>query len=189
MRPFHSLPGRVNVEPLRLALARQPWLWDQHAWRKDGPDTPHSQMKDIWLRYNAYENLARSPKTFNDEHDSVWYPAYYALPEVNDIIFPLMHLVRGERLGGVIITTIAPGGSISAHADSGWHVDYYDKYYVQIESGPGAIFWAESAQFVPEPGEVYYFDNTVIHGVENRGQHTRTTLIICIRSDRYGQPK
>lgn len=187
MKYFHSLRQRVDVEPLRLALARQPWLWDQQPLRREMPDTPHGGMKDIWVRYNAYKNFTGDVAKFNAEHDSVWYPAWYALPELQPIVFGLMSLVRGERLGGILITTIPPGGEIASHVDDGWHVRYYDKYYVQVDSGPGALFWAEDTSFVPEVGEVYFFDNKVTHGVRNLGSATRTTLIICIKSDRYGQ--
>lgn len=184
MKHFLKIAEGLDLAPLRLALKRQPWLWGQHKLRAEGEGTPHAGMSDIWLRYNDWANFTGDRQAFNAEHDSAWYPAYYALPQVREIVFRLMAQVEGERLGGVLITRIPPGGRIEPHTDTGWHVDYYDKYYVQIESGPGSVFWCEDERFTPVPGDVYWFDNTKLHGVQNDSDSERMTLIVCIRSNR-----
>lgn len=182
MQNFLKIADGLNVAPLRLALVRQPELFGVHTKRREGYDSPHAQMTDIWVRYNAYENLVKSPHTFNDEHDSVWYPAYHSLPELRPILFGLMSLVEGERLGGVLITKIPPGGSIAPHVDGGWHAQYYDKYFVPIQSDPGCVFGFEAGEIHAAPGEVYWFDNSRPHWVRNDSQRDRIAMIVCIRS-------
>lgn len=184
MKNFQRIAQGVDVMPLLLALQRQPHLWNKESMRKDWVDGPHAGMEDIWVRFNDLNKVPYLSK-MNDEHDSVWYPAFYNLPELRPIIFSLMGRVEGERLGGVLITKIPPGGKILPHKDDSWHVRYYDKYYVSIKNPPESRFFCEDEVITPQQGEVWWFDNTREHWVENNGNDDRITLIICIRNHRY----
>jgi len=172
----------IDVEPLRAALAAKPHLFGQHNARATAYGSPHSQMTDIWVRFNHISKLGPG---FNDEHDSVWYPAYYELPELNDILFRLMGFVQGERLGGVLITKLPPDGSIDAHIDQGWHAEYYEKFYIAIQNGQGSVFSFPSGEIHAKPGDCYWFDNSVPHSVTNGADTERIALIVCIKSDTY----
>lgn len=189
MKNFLKIAEGVDVMPLLLSIQRQPDLWNRHTVRKTAPNTPHSQMSDIWIRYNdvsKYEETGNY-SSFNDEHDPIWYPAYYKLPELRPIIFGLMARVEGERLGGVLITKIPKGCSIEPHSDKGWHVEYYDKFYVSLKNNPGSVFYCEDEHISPNAGEVYWFDNRKEHWVKNNSDDDRITLIVCIKTHRYGE--
>ena len=41
-------------------------------------------------------------------------------------------------------------------------------------------------ELTPLPGEIHHFDNRKPHWVQNDSGHDRMTLIVCIRTDRYG---
>lgn len=184
--PFTLICSGVDVLPLVKTLESHPELWNRHTRRKLGDGSPHREMSDIWIRYNDATQCERTGdwSNFNHAHDSVWYPAYRALPELEPLIFDLMRKVHGERLGGVLITRIPAGGGIAPHIDRGWHVDYYDKYYISLKSEPGANFHCGPHFINPRPGDIYRFDNRVEHWVENASANDRMTLIVCIRSDR-----
>jgi hypothetical protein len=139
----------------------------------------HSDMTDIWVRYNHIDNLGEH---FNDEHESVWYPVAFEIPELWDIVFSLMGAVCGERLGGVLITKLKPGGKILPHMDEGWHAGYYEKFFIPIQNDKGAIFCWEDMTIEPEPGEVWQFNNNVKHWVENNSERDRIAMIVCIRT-------
>jgi hypothetical protein len=194
MEFFKKMPFTFDIGPLRSALAAHPELWDQYSVRKTAPATPHGDMSDIWVRYNDIEPFRESGNysTFNDRHVPVWYDAWTKYPDVQaalrEIIFDLMASVEGEMLGGVLITRIPSGGGIAPHTDHGWHVEYYDKFYVSIESAPGAEFWCGDEFINPDPGEVYLFDNKLEHWVTNGSDHDRMTLIVCIRTDMFRNP-
>jgi Aspartyl/Asparaginyl beta-hydroxylase len=186
MRNFHMMSQGADVGPLQMAIHRQPWLWNQHRMRKDTDGSPHLPMDDIWLRYNDWKNWTGDHEAFTKrEHESVWYPAYYALPQVKPMIFGLMAAVDGERLGGALITRVPAGREIAPHKDGGWHVDYYEKFYVQIANPQGCIFECEGEQFEPRQGDVYWFDNRKLHSIKNDGSVDRMTLIVCIKCDRF----
>ncbi len=176
---FLKIAEGVNVIPLQLALVRQPELFGRNNERASSYGSPHSAMSDIWVRYNDRKNIGAG---FNNEHDSVWYPEYFSLPELRPIIFCLMSLVEGERLGGVLITKIPPGGKIVEHVDTGWHAGYYEKYFIPIQNDNGAIFGFEDGIIAPNLGDVYWFRNDNKHWVENNSQRDRIALIVSIRS-------
>jgi hypothetical protein len=148
-----------------------------HTYRKDL--YIHNAMTDIWVRYNHISNLGSG---FNDEHDSVWYPEAALIPAAMKLCFMLMAIVNGERLGGVLITKIPAGGKIERHIDSGWHAEYYQKYYVPIKNEKGARFCWDSLEIEPNAGEVWRFDNSVPHWVNNDSNEDRIAMIVCIRT-------
>ena len=174
---FHRIGTGLNVLPLQTALIRQPELFGRHGERQK--TYVHGGMTDIWVRYNDIKNLG--PK-FNDEHDAVWYPEAAAIPQVRGPVMQLMAAVEGERLGGVLITKVPPGGEIKPHVDSGWHAGYYDKYYVPILNEPGAKFCFEDGEINPTVGDVWWFRNDVPHWVRNDSNTDRIAMIVCIKS-------
>jgi hypothetical protein len=183
MKCFLKIAEGLDVAPLLAEMDARPELWGQYGWRKTCGDGPHREMTDIWVRYNKPEKIGKPD--FNAEHDAVWYPAYQALPSIRGIIYPLMAMVEGERLGGVLITKIPPGAGIAPHVDSSWHVDYYDKFYVSLKSEVGADFCCGEERLNPKVGEVWRFDNRLRHWVENKSGDDRITLIVCIRTHKY----
>lgn len=191
-KSFLKIAEGINVIPLQIALISQPELFGKRTFRSDSYSSPHRGMTDIWVRYNAYENLSKDPSRFNDEHDSVWYPEFYSIPEIRPIINWLMAYVEGERLGGILITKIPAGGVIEPHIDKGWHAEYYDKFYIPIQNDEGANFCFEDGIISPNIGDVYWFNNGVSHWVENNSETDRISLIICIRKHKgylcLGQP-
>ena len=167
---------KLNVSALRGRLQNDE-LFGKYEWRRE--KYAHSDMSDIWVRYNHPDNLGEQ---FNDEHDSVWYPILRDIPEVLPLVFTLMAAVSGERLGGVLITKLPPGGEIKPHIDEGWHAGYYSKFFVPIQNAPGAKFCWEDLEVEPEEGEVWEFDNSVVHWVENNSTIPRIAMIVCIKT-------
>lgn len=186
MKNFERISLVVDVEPLIAEIEKNPQLWDVHTARKASPGSPHSQMSDIWVRYNDFSRLGPN---FNDEHVPVWYPAWDDLPALKQIVFDLMTVVRGEMLGGILITRIPPNMGIDRHIDTGWHVNYYEKFYVSLKNNPGAKFIChtdgDQESLEPEPGSIWLFDNRKPHSVENNSNQERMTLIVCIRTDMF----
>lgn len=190
MKHFEKIADGIDVAPLMVELAANPELWDANNLRRTADGTPHSRMSDIWVRYNDVKPYieAQDLTGFNDLHMPVWYPAFDALPSLKKILFDLMARVQGEMLGGVLITRIPPGEGIAPHTDSSWHVDYFDKYYISLQSEKGANFCCDHDSVVeklnPSVGECWLFDNHKNHWVENNSNQDRITLIVCIRTQR-----
>jgi hypothetical protein len=185
MRNFVQIAAGIDTSNVLLEIARQPKLWNRHSMRKE--KDAHRAMDDIWLRYNDEKPYKESGDWtgFNDEHESKFYPEWYALPSIHQLVYDLAHKVRATRIGGILITRIPPGGKIEPHVDGGWHATYYNtKLYVVLQSNPQCINSAEDEKIAMAPGSVWYFDNAKLHDVVNDGQDDRMTLIICLRCEK-----
>ena len=163
----------VNVAPMLWALRKNPELWDQNTARTAGETSPFHGTHDIWARFAA------PGSDFTQPHESVWGDVAQVLP-IRELVYPLMSMVKGDQLGGVLITKIPPGGSVKPHVDPGWHARFYEKYAIQIDSAPGQSFNFEKESLVTMPGDVYWFDNSVTHWITNDSAYDRITAIVCI---------
>jgi hypothetical protein len=177
MTPIRSLGVRFEIDELLAQIHANPSVWNRHKTRLYGV---HSDVSDIWVRYNAWENF-KDQASFNQEHESVWYPVLAEIPAVKPLVLDVMRCVEGERLGGVLITKIPPGKEVKPHRDQGWHASYYEKFAVQLQSAHGQAFCFADGCLSAVPGELYTFDNSQTHWVINQSQEDRMTLICCIR--------
>ncbi len=184
MRPFNKIYHGLDIQPALSELMVNDHLFGEFNARKEAPGSPHSEMSDIWVRYGDVSSMIESGdfSSIADEHDSIWLKD---LPEVKKLCFDVMALVDGERLGGVLITKLPPGGKINPHTDSGWHAEYYDKYYVPIKNGYGSVFGFNEGIINPDCGDVWQFDNSKLHWVENNSTDDRIAMIICIKQSKY----
>jgi hypothetical protein len=186
---FNKLAIDFPVMPLQIALRRQPGLFGKYNNRCEG-NSPHRESKDIWVRYNAIQNVTEydgqlnSDHPANKEHRPVWYPAYYQLPQLRPLVFNLMSLVEGEELGTILLIKIPPGKQIYTHTDGGWSAQYYEKYFIPVQCYAGTSFNFPDGSILPQIGEVYWFNNSIPHNVVNNSGEDMVCLIITIRSDK-----
>lgn len=176
------MPFSFDVRSLVTELGWYPELWNDFDLRTNHPQSPHRELDDIFVRYNARENFTGDRQAFNGPHDAVWWPASEKLRAVMPIAWDLMRRVEGERLGMVLITRIPPGATCHRHVDNGWHARHYDKYAVQLQSAEGQTFHVEDEVIDAAPGQCYWFDNSRPHWVLNPTDQERITLIVCIRT-------
>ena len=171
--------GRFNVTDLAAQVDAHPELWDQNTLRTGWKEGPFTETSDIWVRYGD------DPETMAGEHFPVFYPAWYALPALQPIVFHLMAGLRATTLGGVMITRIPPGGKIPSHTDKGgWHAEFYPlKVYVVIRSNPQVVNRYEDETYHLAAGEAWLFNNLVTHSVENHGDTDRIAAIVCMRNE------
>jgi hypothetical protein len=197
--------GNVGMDIIRriqLELKNNPQVWNQYDFRRKDPSSPHHGLDDIWVRYQHLDdvnpdipcNLAMQKYP----HESVWYPSIMHLPSIKELAYEIMGKVKGERLGGVLITRIKPGKECKPHVDTGtWHAAYYNcKVAVQLECAPDEdyhsgktdvpeqAFHFPGEHFCAKQGDYYWFDNQYCHWVPNNSKVDRITIIICIRTDR-----
>ena len=170
----------LNIVPIVSAIQRNPQLWNKYTIRTESKESPHGNLDDIWLRYNDFSNFTGDREAFNHEHDSVWYESSDVIP-VKPLVMHLMASVRGERLGGVLITRIPAGGRCLPHIDGGWHAGYYEKFAVQLEGDFKQAFCFDGEEFSAVPGDAYWFDNSQTHWVNNDSEKDRMTMIVCIK--------
>lgn len=184
-RHFLKIGSGLAVRPIRDQLVAHSGLWGAHGNRRY-TGSPHADSSDIWVRYRALEELTE-PARFLEPHVSVWHPCAERLPAVVEIAEMLMKdpQVRGERLGGVLLTKLRPGGKITPHVDRGWHAGEYEKFYVAVQNEPGAVFGWPLGDVLARDGDVWWFRNDVPHWVSNDSAEDRISLIVCIKTSAF----
>lgn len=180
MRNFLKLATNVDVSGLLAALARHPELWNVNSLRTLYPGTPHSEVDDIWIRFNALPDVTM--ESVLDDHESTWYPAVHVLPQVRPLLFALMRQVEGERLGRVLITRLRPGARIAPHVDGGRHAEYYSRHHVVLQGLPGSLFRAGDETVCMQTGEVWWFDNSKEHECTNNSADDRIHMVVDIKT-------
>ncbi len=180
---FARIATGIDPAPLLRELAMQPELWDQRPERRLAAGSPHGEMQDIWVRYRDQAEID-DPQRYAEPHWGVFYPAWQALPSLRPIVFGLMALTQSVHLGGVLITRLPPGARVHGHVDRSWHATFHNcKVYVALKTNPACINWFEDAQFVMQPGEGWWFNNQVTHGVDNHGDDERIALVVSMRRE------
>ena len=179
--------SNLDVLPLQQELLANYDEFGKYDYRGSFPNSPHAQMQDIWARYNDVRPFEAkgSLEGFDAEHDSIWYPVIDKIPSVKKVVFDLMRVVDGERLGGILITKLPANGYIARHTDSGWHAQYYDKFYVPILNAKGSVFGFDDGVIDPELGQAWWFDNSNPHWVDNNSDTDRIAMIVCIRTEMF----
>ncbi len=167
-----------DVWPLAQQLAQHPDLWGQYPWRTEHAKSPHREVSDIWVRYNALENLGPH---FNDAHESSWYRVIEQLPASVDLAEQVMERMDAQTLGGILITKVPARKQVYPHIDTGWHALHYEKIAVQIAGNLEQAFNFEGERVSALPGESYWFNNQAPHWVTNPTDEDRMTFICCIR--------
>ncbi|WKJ88754.1 aspartyl/asparaginyl beta-hydroxylase domain-containing protein [Methylomonas montana] len=189
MKNMFLLDQNVDVSQLAFELHTHPELWNADRERTSFSASPHRDCDDIWVRYNDKTPYVEKGdfSGFNDLHFPVWYPAYYQLPSLNALIWMLMGAVRGEHLGGILISRVKPGQKIHPHIDRSWHVDFYDKFNVCVKGAPGSAFiWTDDRETMPgRTGDIYHFTNSTTHEVVNESDQDFILLAICIRTHQF----
>ncbi len=182
MRNFQPI-AIIDTVPLLNQVLRQPHLWKADTYLRDYPQGPFGDTETIFLRFPpaSVTELERGEK---DQHECVWMDGSLHLPAARPLIFGLMAKVEGERLGRVMINKLAPGGRVFPHADTPAHADYWDRYHVVMQSGPGCNFRTGDETVHMPTGQVWWFQNALEHEVINNSADDRIHMIVDIRTYR-----
>lgn len=174
VRTQYAHPGALMLE------LRNPRIWDTLRVRTSHPSSPHRELSDIWVRYNALSNFDGNVGKFNSEHISEWYPVIEQIPAAKDICEQMAQDFDAD-LGGVLITKIPAHKQCYPHIDQGWHASYYEKFAYQVQGNTEQSFNVENESLKTRSGDLFWFDNSHTHWVTNPSDEERITMVVCLR--------
>lgn len=192
MKNFLRIASGVETATLLLAihrLAKMGDVWKEDTYLRDYPQGPFGDTESVILRFpprsvHETEEALKEHLANFDQHECNDTAIFKQMPEARGLIFNLMAAVQGERLGRCIINKIKPGGRIYPHPDTAAHAEYYDRFHIVLQSGPGAIFICEDEQVNMQTGEVWWFNNRLMHEVVNNSADDRIHLVVDIRTSK-----
>lgn len=165
-------------------VMRQPDLWKADTYLRDYPQGPFGDTETIFLRFPP-ASVSELEQGQKDQHESIWMDGALHLPSARPLIFAVMTIVQGERLGRVMINQLRPGGRVFPHADTPAHAQYWDRYHLVLKSGPGCSFRCGDEKIQMESGTVWWFQNQLEHEVINNSSDDRIHMIVDIRTARF----
>lgn len=118
-----------------------------------------------------------------DEYRFVFWPAWQALPSLRPLVKAMKDLVDCVELGSILITKLPPGGRILPHADTdGWAPQFYNtKLHLTVAGQSRSECDGEVMPMVV--GDLWTFDNLLVHSVENDGPTDRIVVIVSMRTE------
>jgi hypothetical protein len=172
---------KFDVKQITYELETHPEIWNEIPYRTCFPNSPHREVDDVWVRYNALENYKGDGTAFNGPHESVWYPVIEKIPAARNLAFSLFKQLDGMQLGAVLVTRVPAGKRVYPHVDPGWHARYYDKWVIQVKGDAKQAFCFYGEALSANAGDCYWFDNAYEHWVINQSDQERISLIVCVR--------
>lgn len=179
MRYFYRLTDGVQVLPITAAVMRQPQLWNEDRLRQTFEGSPHTKVDDILLRFGTIGPGGK----IGDDLEAVDRSPMSKIPCKMEIL-NIMRLVGGSRLGRVIITRLEPGKKILPHRDvEGDYAKYYTRYHLVLQGMPGSLFTCGDETVCMQTGDLWWFDASAEHSVQNNSKDDRIHMLIDIRID------
>lgn len=178
MRNFLKIADGVDVLPVLSALAADPKLWNANKIRTTHESSPHRAVDDILVFFNRVPDR---PEEIVNDIQAHPCDAWFVLNPIKPMVLDLMRRVGGCQLGRVIITRLPPGKMIEPHVDMGAPADFYQRYHIVLQSGPGCIFHAGDEAVAMSAGEVWWFDNQQEHRVINNSADDRIVIVVDLR--------
>lgn len=197
MRNFNVIRDGMDVRALALAVSMDPARWEADTFLRKYPQGPFGDTDTIMLRFpeiaegltdEQVELYKQNKLPGYDQHESIFWPAWDALPQAHDFIYDLARFTRATRIGRVLINRVRPGGRIFRHADTPEHCRYWRRFHLVIQGQPGAVIMCgeeedgskdETMQMLT--GRLFWFRNDLYHEVRNESSVDRISMVIDLQ--------
>ncbi len=174
MQHFTKIAEKLNIALLleELNAGQEMWSVDTSRQRKVRCQR-HTQ--NIFLRA-PQKPLPPGAKNANDVHESRTTPAASRFPRA----LAFCEAVAGEfdaTLGRAALVALLPKRRVYPHIDSGAYYRIRDRLHLVLRSIEGSPLSAGDETVVMREGELWAFNNKVIHWAENLSSDRRIHLI------------
>jgi aspartyl/asparaginyl beta-hydroxylase (cupin superfamily) len=83
------------------------------------------------------------------------------------------------------LARLKPNGVVGMHVDSGSFLTLCHRIHIPLKTNPAVSYVIDDKEYYWEPGNIYEFDNTRMHGVINRSDKYRIHLVINLYPKEY----
>ncbi len=122
-------------------------------------------------------------------------PTFKFFPECKKLIESVMGMLpKSSILGRCYIAKAVPGGTIYPHIDPGKYFTIHDRYHIVLQTNEnvsfscGDITLGDVETVRLEKGEIWVFNNKVMHWGSNKGSEDRIHIIMDVRNEQLEFP-
>ena len=171
---FLRLEHECDAQPLKeeLASAGLHW-WNFNTTRAtNNPNHQHTHL--IALRQVPEPKAEYTP--VDGVHESLPSPEHKRFPKIYDTV---MEFAARKRLGlaRVAIVKMQPFHQSYRHYDSEFYLVGRNRYHLVVDSGSINILSSGTDTIQAKPGDIWLFDNKVMHRADNKSRKSRTHVI------------
>lgn len=169
---FRRVTEGIDISPILVEVRanRALWLLNQNRQRKI---MVHAETNAIELRRVV---AADSSIRLEECHETAETAAWAHFPKTTAILTGLAGRERGE-LARVMLVRLKPQGRVFPHIDHGSYYARRDRYHLVVLSAHGSDMQCVDERAVFRTGEVWCFNNKVMHGASNSSGDWRIHLI------------
>jgi hypothetical protein len=125
-------------------------------------------------------------KDFPNDWEGIDYPLteYFIDNDIinkeTDILIKKLEDLYNGKVGKVVFAKLLPESFIKPHVDSGYYLTHCHRFHIPILTNDFVHFFAGNEWMILEEGDLYEFNNNVMHSVVNYSMTPRIHLIIDI---------
>lgn len=173
MQHFKLIRSGIDPRPLLAEIASVDGAWAQATGRQQKIDV---QREALAIPLRGLRASALAGRKRRDVHESRWtygaaqYPL--ACRFLEDTAFALDSL-----MGRAKIVCLPAGQRVYPHIDRGEYYRVRDRYHLVLRSAAGSWLKSGGEEVRMREGELWWFDNNVLHEAHNDGDEDRIHLI------------
>jgi hypothetical protein len=170
------LVSKVDVKPFLEELDAIPDLWNLDTRRQDTVPVQR-ETETITLR-----RLKRIPPTANSFDGQLVQSDFDTLrhfPTLYQFLLDFAKAQSGE-LSRVMIVRLKPNSQVYEHYDAGQYYRIRDRYHLVLRSPEGSILTSDTEAARFREGELWWFNNKLVHEAFNESTESRVHVIFDI---------
>ena len=171
---FKRIAHGLDVEPLLKLLDAKPELWKEITARQKLTKSPHKDTECIYVR----GALKMSTYYVIWDIGAYDYPCMeYLKTALIPLMRPILDALQVKELGRVLIVNLKSTSQVQRHIDQGTYADHYERFHIVLRSNQHCFLTSGNWVLNLEVGEVWWFNNKVLHSAENNGESDRWHII------------
>jgi hypothetical protein len=177
MKNFRCHREAVDIHPVLAEIRTNQSAWAAQTGRQSRVAV-QAQTNAIPLR-----GLRRSKiqgRRRRDVHESRYTNLASRFPKTVALLESLASDLGGD-LGRTKFARLPPGARVLPHVDRGEYYACRDRYHLVIDSDGQSVLTAGNEEVRMRTGELWWFDNKMIHSASNGSDHPRTHLVFDVR--------
>jgi len=164
----------VDVREVAAEVAGlAPYWWAVHTRRQESLDH-HRHTQSILVRNRKAHERAYQPADGVHESEEMAFSRQY--PKTNALVLSLAQEL-GLALGRVALVRLPAHSQVYRHYDDEAYLKERDRYHLVLSCGVHNVLESGNNRFNVKPGELWFFDNQVMHRAANPSDVPRVHII------------